>query len=160
MFPENCHHYEYLLSTSDVLVTLLSGKTCIILLIFATALWNSYNNYSQSADEETRHREVNNILKFINLTRLQSQVYQTSRWTLLATKCATKDKRHSGPQNPFYGLLRNTRSQNSAMKAEWSSNVYKHQNVKISSLCVYLYRFLPSKDDKRIWNTLGKLCCK
>lgn len=160
MFPENCHHYEYLLSTSDVLVTLLSGKTCIILLIFATALWNSYNNYSQSADEETRHREVNNILKFINLTRLQSQVYQTSRWTLLATKCATKDKRHSGPPNPIHGLLRNTRSQNSAMKAEWSSDVYKHQNVKISSLCVYLYRFLPSKDDKRIWNTLGKLCCR
>lgn len=53
MFPENCQHYEYLLSNFDVLGTLLSLKTCIILLIFTAALWDSYNDYSQSTDEDS-----------------------------------------------------------------------------------------------------------
>lgn len=85
--------------------------------------------------------------------------YQTSRWTLLATKWATETVHWPQESIPLSSQEHKI-PKFCPESSEWSSDICKHQDVKINSLWMCVYRFLSSKDAKRIWNILGKLCWK
>lgn len=85
--------------------------------------------------------------------------YQTSRWTLLATKWATETVHWPQESIPLSSQEHKI-PKFCPESSEWSSDTCKHQDMKINSLWICVYRFLSSKDAKRIWNILGKLCWK